>query len=297
MNGIDGPLPPAKAPLVNPADLPGWVLFEDERLLVLDKPGWLVVHPSKNGPWSSLAGAVREVFKVDKVRMVYRLDRETSGVMIFAKDEATGSRLQKAVGKGSLGKGYVALLEGALEAERKVNAPLGPDPASTVTVRQRVVERGSAGAQEAGTVFKPLFCAGGFTLAGVRLITGRKHQIRAHAESIGHRVAGDKLYGPDESLYLEFATKGWTERHSALLPLTRQALHCAAIDLRPAGMEHVFRASWPADLARFAEKRMGLAAAEAQKLTDKFVDGMKPEFKAPSPNLQAPENDRQPNLQ
>ncbi len=271
MKEIDGPLPPAEAPVVNPADPPGWVLFEDERLLVLDKPGWLVVHPSKNGPWSSLAGAVREVFKMDKVRMVHRLDRETSGVMIFAKDEATGSRLQKAVGKGRLGKCYVALLEGRLEVEKEVNAPLGPDLASTVTVRQRVVQAGTPGAQEARTIFQPLAQAGGFTLAGVRLITGRKHQIRAHAGSIGHRVAGDKLYGPDESLYLEFAQKGWTERHSARLPLTRQALHCAAIDLRPAGFEHVFCAPWPADLARFAEKRMGLMAADAQKLVDGFV--------------------------
>lgn len=271
MTGIDGPLPPPEAPLVNAADLPGWVLFEDERLLVLDKPGWLVVHPSKNGPWSSLAGAVREVFRVDKVRMVYRLDRETSGVMIFAKDEAAGSRLQKAVGKGRLSKLYAALLEGELAAEREVNAPLGPDPASSVTVRQRVVASGSPGAQEARTVFHPLARAGGFALAGVRLITGRKHQIRAHALSIGHPVAGDKLYGPDETLYLEFAQRGWTERHSMLLPLTRQALHCAAIDLRPAGLDHVFRAPWPADLARFAERRMGLPPVEAQQLINGFV--------------------------
>ncbi len=297
MTEIDGPLPPAEAPLVNPADVPGWVVFEDERLLVIDKPGWLVVHPSKNGPWSSLAGAVREVFKLDKVRMVYRLDRETSGVVIFAKDETTGSRLQKAVGKGRLGKCYVALLAGALEAERDINAPLGPDPASTVTVRQRVVESGSPGAQEARTIFHPLLQQGGYTLTGVQLITGRKHQIRAHALSIGHPVAGDKLYGPDESLYLEFAQKGWTERHTALLPLTRQALHCAAIDLRPAGFEHVFRAPWPADLARFAEKRMGLAPAEVRRLIAGFVERVFTRTETPSANIQAPESGQATNPQ
>ena len=58
--------------------------------------------------------------------------------------------------------------------------------------------------------------------------TGRKHQIRAHALWLGHAVVGDKLYGPDERLYLEFAQHGWTERHAALLPLSRQALHCAS---------------------------------------------------------------------
>jgi 23S rRNA pseudouridine1911/1915/1917 synthase len=105
----------------------------------------------------------------------------------------------------------------------------------------------------------------------VEIITGRKHQIRAHADAIGHRVLGDKLYGPDPQLYLEFAQKGWTARHSELLPLTRQALHCAAIDLRAAGTDRVFRAPWPQDLARFAEKRLGLPPAEAQQLIDEFV--------------------------
>ncbi len=265
------PLPPAEAPLVNPKDLPAWVLLSDERLLVIDKPGWLVVHPSKNGPWSSLAGAVREGLGLETIRFIYRLDRETSGVIILAKDEATGGRLGKAVLKRRIGKAYVVLLEGELTGTVAVNQPLGPDPTANVTVKSRVVEAGMEGAQEAHTVFHPLAARNGFTLAGVELLTGRKHQIRAHAEWLRHRVVGDKLYGPDPTLYLEFATQGWTARHSALLPITRQALHCAAIDLRPAGMDYLLRAPWPADLARFAERSMGLAAAEAQALIDGFV--------------------------
>jgi 23S rRNA pseudouridine1911/1915/1917 synthase len=111
----------------------------------------------------------------------------------------------------------------------------------------------------------------GYTLVGVQLKTGRKHQIRAHAEWLGQRVVGDKLYGPDPDLYLEFALKGWTPRHSELLGMTRQALHCAAIDLRPAGLDYLLRAPWPADMARFAEKCMALPAGEAQRLLDAFV--------------------------
>lgn len=205
------------------------------------------------------------------IRFIYRLDRETSGVIILAKDEATGSRLQKAVGKRLLGKAYVTLLEGELAGPVKVDRALGPDPSANVTVKQRVVESGSTGAQEAQTIFHPLVARGGYTLAGVELLTGRKHQIRAHAEWLGHRVVGDKLYGPDPTLYLEFAERGWTDRHSALLPLTRQALHCAAIDLRPAHMDYLLTAPWPADLARFAERRMALPAGEAQGLIDAFV--------------------------
>lgn len=264
-------LPPAAPPLVNAADLRSWLLLNDERLLVIDKPGWLVVHPSKNGPWSSLAGAVREEFKPDAIRFVFRLDRETSGVIVLAKTDAVAGRLGKAILKRNIGKLYVALLEGEISAPVTVSEALGPDPTANVTVKSRVVPADSPGAQAAETKFHPLLARGGFTLVGVELVTGRKHQIRAHGEWLGHRVVGDKLYGPDPGLYLEFATKGWTDRHSALLPLTRQALHCAAIDLRPAGLDYLLRAPWPKDLARFAERRMQLPAAEAQRVIDGFV--------------------------
>jgi 23S rRNA pseudouridine1911/1915/1917 synthase len=264
-------LPPATAPLVDPVELPTWVRWQDERLLVMDKPGWLVVHPSKNGPWSSLAGALREGMGLETVRFIYRLDRETSGVVILAKDEATGSRLQKAMGQRLIGKAYVALLQGELRERVAVDRPLGPDLTANVTVKQRVVESGAPDAQEAGTLFHPLVTRGGYTLVGIELKTGRKHQIRAHAEWLGHRVVGDKLYGPDPTLYLEFAERGWTARHSALLATTRQALHCAAIDLRPARLDHVFTAPWPEDLSWFAERAMSLPRSDAQAAVDTFV--------------------------
>lgn len=262
-------LPPSLPPLVDPAELRTWVTLDDEHLLVIDKPGWLVCHPSKNGPWSSLAGAVREEFKHDAIRLIYRLDRETSGVIILAKTEAMGRRLGKAVLGRRIGKVYVALLEGELTSAVTVNQPLGPDPTTNVTVKQRVTT--VEGAQEATTIFHPLLTRNGFTLAGVELLTGRKHQIRAHAEWLGRRVVGDKLYGPDPGLYLEFAAQGWTARHSALLGMTRQALHCAAIDLRTTGLDYLLRSPWPADMARFAQRNMALSAEEAQRLIDGFV--------------------------
>ena len=263
------PLPPALPPLVDPVELRTWVMLDDERLLVLDKPGWLVCHPSKNGPWSSLAGAVREEFKPDAIRLIYRLDRETSGVIILAKTEAMGRRLGKAVLDRKIGKIYVALLEGELLESITVNQPLGPDLTANVTVKQRVVV--GEGSQEATTLFRPLLARNGFTLVGVELVTGRKHQIRAHAEWLGRGVVGDKLYGPDPGLYLEFAAQGWTARHSSLLGMTRQALHCAAIDLRATGLDYLLKAPWPADMARFAERNMSLSRDEAQRLIDAFV--------------------------
>jgi 23S rRNA pseudouridine1911/1915/1917 synthase len=208
---------------------------------------------------------------METIRFIYRLDRETSGVIILAKDEATGRRLQKAMSKRQIGKAYVTILEGELAGPATVEQWLGPDLAAGVTVKQKVVPAGTPDGQSAVTIFHPLAVGGGCTLAGVELLTGRKHQIRAHAEWLGRRVVGDKLYGPDPGLYLEFAAQGWTSRHSALLRFTRQALHCAAIDLRPTGLDYLLRAPWPKDLARFAAREMSLPADKAQALIDRFV--------------------------
>ncbi len=253
------PFGPA-APLIDPRDFVTWIRHEDERLLVVNKPGVFVCHPSKNGPWSSLVGAAREYLQRPTVHLVFRLDRETSGVVVLAKDRATAARLQRAVQRRLVRKLYLAILAGRLPAPVTVEQPLGPDPDSCVTIRSRVVPAGSDGAQMAVTRFEPVAAGGGFTLAWVWPETGRKHQIRAHALWLGHPVAGDKLYGPDERLYLEFAREGWTPRHAALLPLPRQALHCAEIDLTGAGEPHVFHAPLAPELQAFCRERMGIEA-------------------------------------
>jgi len=260
------------APLIDPGDLPGWILYEDERLLVVNKPGLIVCHPSKNGPWSSLVGAAREYLGLPTVHLVFRLDRETSGVVVLAKDSAMAARLQKAMQRRLVGKVYLGILTGEVAEAVTVDQPLGPDPASCVTIRSTVVAAGSPGAQTAVTHFTPVAAGGGYTLVRVGLETGRKHQIRAHALWLGHPVVGDKLYGPDERLYLEFAQRGWTERHAQLLPLSRQALHCAEIDLRPAQEPHVFRTPLAPELAQFCRERMGVDP-EAGGLTTKGAVG------------------------
>ncbi|OHE86545.1 MAG: hypothetical protein A3G75_15855 [Verrucomicrobia bacterium RIFCSPLOWO2_12_FULL_64_8] len=246
-------------PLITPEAFRSWILHEDEHLLALNKPALIVCHPSKRGPRSSLAGAAREYLGGPAaVHFVFRLDRETSGVILLARDGRSMAWLQKASQRRLIGKVYLAILDGKLRESVTVDQPLGPDPDSCVTIKSRVVAAGTTGAQTAVSHFEPIGEGGGCTLARVRLETGRKHQIRAHASWLGHAVVGDKLYGPDERLYLEFAQHGWTARHAALLPLNRQALHCAEIDLRPSGKPHVFRAPFPEDLARYCRGQMGL---------------------------------------
>lgn len=228
-----------------------WIVYEDARLLVVAKPGDAVCHPSKAGPWSSLVGAVREYTQLPVMHLVFRLDRETSGVVVLAKDAKMASRLQTAMQERKVGKAYQAILTGELAGPVTVNQPLGDDTASPVFVKSAVRPDGQASVSH----FTPVASGGGFTLARVVTETGRKHQIRAHAQWLGHAILGDKIYGPDARHYLEFIDHGWTPDLAAKLLLKRQALHCAEIDLRPAGLPHVFTAPLPADLREFCTAR------------------------------------------
>ncbi len=237
--------------MIEPTEVPRWIVFEDERLLVVNKPGDVVCHPSKAGPWSSLVGALREYCSLPTVHLVFRLDRETSGIVVLAKDSEMASRLQVAMQKRRVGKVYLALLVGEITEPVTVNEPLGDDVHSVVFLKSAVTPDG----QPSVTHFTPLARGGGLTLARVVTETGRKHQIRAHAQWIGHSLVGDKIYGPDARCYLEFIEHGWTPSLAEKLLLPRQALHCAEIDLRTAGIERVFTAPLPKDLCDFCSAR------------------------------------------
>jgi len=242
--------------MIDSSELPGWVVHEDDRLLVVNKPGDVVCHPSKAGPWSSLVGAAREYTGLPTMHLVFRLDRETSGIVVLAKDARMASRLQTAMQERRVNKRYLVILTGELSSPVTVDQPLGDDQASPVFVKSTVRPDG----KQAVTRFEPLSAAQGFTLARVHLETGRKHQIRAHAQWLGLTVVGDKIYGPDARLYLDFIDRGWNEDLSARLLLARQALHCAEIDLGPAGIAPAFSAPLPVDLRTFCETR-GLGSA------------------------------------
>jgi 23S rRNA pseudouridine1911/1915/1917 synthase len=239
--------------LITPQELAEWILYQDGDLLVVDKPAGVVCHPSKHGPWSSLVGAVREYLGLGRVHMPSRLDRETSGVMVFVKQRTLASRLQRAAERGRVRKVYLAVVTGCLEQSTMVDRPLGPDVRSELASKQCVVDVGQGA--EARTEFAPLQSGGGFTLCRVRPFTGRQHQIRVHAAWMGHSLVGDKIYGPEEGLYLEFIRNGFTDEMKARLLLPRQALHAVAIAF-PGLAE--FRAPFPADLREFCRERMGV---------------------------------------
>jgi 23S rRNA pseudouridine1911/1915/1917 synthase len=242
----------SEAPLVDPQAFPEWIVEEDDNLLIVNKPGWLVCHPSKNGPMSSLVGVVREYTSSEKLHLVARLDRETSGLVIFAKRPSVARKFQMAIQNRIVRKAYLAILEGELTESIHVDESIARRRGGPVIVKSEVSKDRTA--QSAVTDFEPVNSANGYTFCRVRPETGRKHQIRVHAEHIGHKVVGDKIYGPDETLYIEFIENGWTERLESMLPIKRQALHCHRYDFDFPEGTISFEAPLQADMRELCEK-------------------------------------------
>jgi 23S rRNA pseudouridine1911/1915/1917 synthase len=244
--------------LISPEELASWVLSDDGDVLAVNKPAGVLCHPSKRGPWSSLIGACREHFGAACLHMPSRLDRETSGIVVLARNRDTAHLLQTAIERHRVRKTYLAVLCGTLAAGVVIDQPIGPAEDSLVAIRRAV----RPGGQPARTEFVPLASNGRFTLCRVHPHTGRLHQIRIHAAWLGHPVAGDKIYGPDETLFLEFLRDGYTARLTAALPLPRQALHASEIVFETADRTWCFAAPLTADLVEFcARQRLSPSAS------------------------------------
>ncbi len=251
--------------LIDLADFESWILEEDDDILAIDKPGWVVCHPSKRGPLSSLVGASRLYTGIDNLHLVSRLDRETSGVVLLAKCRRVARRFQMALQERTVEKVYFAILEGDLREPVRINRAIGRDPDSAVAIRQTV--RRSRKTRRAVSCFEPLINRNSYSLVRIRLETGRKHQIRVHVYWLGHTVVGDKIYGPDETLYLEFFEKGWTVRLGKALPLQRQAIHAANLRFNFPDESREFMAPLPPDIREFCCETMGIAEEELEEVT------------------------------
>jgi 23S rRNA pseudouridine1911/1915/1917 synthase len=256
----------ADSPLIDPNSFPNWIIYEDEHILVLDKPGWLVCHPSKNGPWSSLVGAAKEYLGVESVHLASRLDRETSGVVLLAKHRGAASRWQKGIEVKAVRRSYLTVLEGEMDGSREISTFLGKDPTSEVFVKQRVTEN-SKKSQRAESAFIPMEVKKGYTFALVLTRTGRKHQIRVHAQSIGYPLVGEKLYGRDETYYLRFCEGGWKNEWMEDLGMSRQALHGRSLGF--IADDFYYQADLALDMRDFLVEKMGLSEADINAIQAK----------------------------
>jgi 23S rRNA pseudouridine1911/1915/1917 synthase len=209
------------------------IAYQDEHLLVVDKAAGVVVHPARGhreGTLAQLLAGTAAGGDPARAGIVHRLDRDTSGLMVVARSEEAHAQLQAALAQRRIEREYLALVVGHPPARTgTIEAPIGRDPA----VRTRMAVGGNF-PREARTHFRTLRALAGYTLLGIRLETGRTHQIRVHMQAIGHPVAGDPEYGAPGALGLE-----------------RQFLHAARLAFEhPLGGGRVeVRSELPADLA------------------------------------------------
>lgn len=217
------------------------VVFEDEYLLVINKPAGLVVHPAP-GNWSGtllngLLARDPQAALLPRAGIVHRLDKDTSGLMVVARKRQAMDSLVSMIAERSVHREYLALAHGAWQgpAKRQVDAPMGRDPRNRL--RMAVVDLEKNAGKTASTGIALLQSEGAFCLVKCKLQTGRTHQIRVHMASIGHPLVADEVYGGKPAAGLD-----------------RQALHaCRLAFAHPAtGQPLEFKSPLPADLAAAA---------------------------------------------
>lgn len=207
------------------------VVHEDDDLLVVDKPAGLVCHPTKNGEMSSLIGRVRLHLGHADGRLVNRLDRETSGLVVIAKSAAVAGELGRLFSGSAVHKTYWAVVDGHVGTdELAMTGPLGNDDESPVAIKARVRDDGAVAETQARVLQRWTRDSHRHTLLEVSPRTGRKHQIRIHLAHAGYPIVGDKLYGDDEQRYLRFVVGAMTPDDVQSLRVTCHALHARGLE-------------------------------------------------------------------
>jgi 23S rRNA pseudouridine1911/1915/1917 synthase len=246
--------------LLTPEDIPLDIVYEDEVLLVVNKPAGMVVHPGHGNYSGTLINAL--LFHIDKLPLnsnerpglVHRIDKDTSGLLVIAKTEAAMTHLARQFYDKTSEREYTALVWGNVEAEEgTVEGHIGRHPKNRL--QMQVFPEGDQG-KEAVTHYRVLERLGYVTLLACTLETGRTHQIRVHMKHIGHTLFNDERYGGDKILKGTTFTKYKQFVENAFKVLPRQALHA-----RTLGFEHPvsgkmmrFSAEIPQDMAACIEK-------------------------------------------
>jgi 23S rRNA pseudouridine1911/1915/1917 synthase len=236
------------------------IVAETEDYAVVDKPPFLLVHPTKPGGPRTLWGELRNLFAYElanggQVSIVNRLDRETSGLVLVAKTAAAARQFGLLMQQQRIAKEYLAIVWGWPEwEENRCDAPLarqGAHGVSPIYLKQAIHVAGA----EATTNFRlerrfERESSAGYQFSVIRAFprTGRTHQIRVHLAALGLPIIGDKIYGPDAQLYLEFIRTGWTNELARRLLLPRHALHSVKLAVEGIG---AWESSLPPDLAAF----------------------------------------------
>jgi 23S rRNA pseudouridine1911/1915/1917 synthase len=235
------PLPDAAAVAHRPEDIPLEVVFEDDTLLVVNKPAGLVVHPG-SGNWqgtllNALLRRVPGLAGIPRAGIVHRLDKDTSGLLVVAKTLTAQASLVRQLQAHSVKREYLAVAHGRIARDGRIEAPIGRHPVKRT--KMAVVARG----QPAVTHYQVLERYAGASLLRCRLETGRTHQIRVHLSALGYPLIGDPVYG----------------KRSSSIPFPRQALHAERLALvHPrTGKAVDWHVDPPADMRQLIESLRG----------------------------------------
>jgi 23S rRNA pseudouridine1911/1915/1917 synthase len=257
------PRPPMRA---QAECIPLDIIYEDEDVVAVDKPAGMVVHAGAGNPSGTLVNALLGRGQTlsqggDQLRpgIVHRLDKQTSGIILVAKNELAHAKLGEAFRQRTVKKTYLALVEGLLKEESgRIELAIGRDPKRRVrmTARRSAV---LAGAREARTDWRMLTRIDATTLVEVQLHTGRTHQIRVHFSALHHPVVGDTLYGAEPEL---------TAGKVTLPPLGRNFLHAAKLGFTQprTGLWVELRAPIPPSLLVFLGQLAAAAGDDPQRI-------------------------------
>jgi len=211
------------------------IVYEDDDVLVINKPAGLVVHPGSGNWKGTLLNALLhhspQLAAIPRAGIVHRLDKDTSGLLVIAKTLRAQTELVRQLQARTVKREYLALVHGAVRASGEVNAPVGRDPRNRT--RMAVVPAG----RSALTRYKVAKRFAHASLLECSLDTGRTHQIRVHMQSLGHPLVGDPVYRAGRGGGTEYA------------PLKRQALHAARLEFSHpvSGLRRCFAAPLPED--------------------------------------------------
>jgi 23S rRNA pseudouridine1911/1915/1917 synthase len=251
-------LPPLEEPKILPEAIPLDFVFEDEHLIVVNKPVGMNVHPVPHCFSGTLVNAL--LYHCDhfsgiggtaRPGIVHRLDKETSGLIVVAKTDSAHISLSEQLHNHTIGKWYTAVVHGRLKKENvRVDLPI-----SRSTVNRKKMAVVVRGGREAITQFQVIERFAFFTCVDVRTFTGRTHQIRVHAAHIGHPLAGDAVYGGKTLRAGKLPLTMREKAQEALDALKGHALHARRLVFRhPAtGDEMSFEAPLRDDIVRFIE--------------------------------------------
>ena len=236
------------------------IIDETEDYIVVDKPAFLLTHPTKPNGARNLWKELRELLAFEiasggQVSIVNRLDRETSGLVLVAKTSAAARRFGLLMQQQRMKKEYLAIVWDWPDWEGYfVDAPLdrqGKHQQSAIWLKQMIHPSGAPAQTEFRVerrFLRPIQAGEKFSVIRAIPHTGRTHQIRVHLSAIGHPIVGDKIYGPDEYLYLRFIETGWTPELEQRLLLPRQALHSTELAIEG---EQKWSSPLPPELAEF----------------------------------------------